>query len=94
MIWTRTLIEPAEPVLPGIETTQFTAERWKSRAMYEEACKLSMERALAPAIDPLNEALFAAAHVTQPAEDLMIDRRGWPLDRSGLVAHDVERSRN
>lgn len=36
-------------------------------AMYEEACKLSVERALARAIDP--------------------------LDRSGLVTPDVERSR-
>jgi hypothetical protein len=52
-----------------------------------------MERALARVIDALNEALFAAEHVTQPAEDLTIDRRGWPLDRSGLVAPDVERSR-
>jgi len=65
------VIEPAEPVLPSIETTQYTAEQWKSRAMYEEACKLSMERALARAIDVLNEALFAAALAPQePVEDL------------------------
>jgi hypothetical protein len=70
------VIEPAEPVLPGIETTQFSAEQWKSRAMYEEACKLSMERALARAIDALNEALFAAAYVPQePVDDLSIERR-------------------
>ena len=90
-----TVIEPAEPVLPGIETTQFTAEQWKSRAMYEEACKLSMERALARAIDALNEALFAAAHAArQPVEDLTIDRRAWPLDPKGLVAPHAEPSTN
>jgi hypothetical protein len=63
------LIEPAEPALPGIETTQFTAEQWKSRALYEEACKLSAERALARAMDVLAEALFAAAHLRQEPLD-------------------------
>jgi hypothetical protein len=67
------LIEPAEPVVPGIETTRFTAEQWKSRAMYEEACKLSAERALARAMDVLAEALFAAAHVREePIEDAQV----------------------
>jgi hypothetical protein len=81
------VIEPAEPVLHGIETTRFTAEQWKSRAMYEEACKLSMERALARAIDALNEALFAAAYTAQPpVDDLTIDRRLWPVDPNGVVA--------
>jgi hypothetical protein len=63
------LIELARPVLPAIETTQFTADQWKSRAMYEEACKLSAERALAQAMLVLSEALFAAAHVPQDAVD-------------------------
>jgi hypothetical protein len=77
------LIERAEPVLPGVKTTKFTAEQWKSRAMYEEACKLSAERALARAMDVLREALFAAAHVQpDPADDLTVDRRVWPLDRA------------
>jgi hypothetical protein len=81
------VIEAAEPVLPGIETTHFSAEQWKSRAMYEEACKLSMERALARAIDALNDALFAAAYVMQqPVDDLTIDRRAWPLDLDASVA--------
>ena len=62
--------ERAEPVLPHIETTQFTAEQWKSRAMYEEACKLSAERALAKAMGVLADALFATAHVPIDAEDL------------------------
>ena len=89
------MIEPAEPVLPGIETTQFSAEQWKSRAMYEEACKLSMERALARAIDALNEALFAAAYVAQqPVEDLTLERRAWPLDPNHVAAPDAERSLN
>jgi hypothetical protein len=75
------LIDPAEPVLPGIETTRFTAEEWKSRAMYEEACKLSVERALARAMDVLGEALFAAAHLRQePIDDLAIDRGASPRD--------------
>jgi hypothetical protein len=75
------LIEPVEPVLPNIETTRFTAEQWKSRAMYEEACKLSMERALARAMDALEEALFAAAHVRQqPLDDLIVDRPIRPVD--------------
>jgi hypothetical protein len=75
------LIEPAEPVLPSIETTRFTAEQWKSRAMYEEACKLSMERALARAMDALQEALFAAAHVRQrPVDDLTVERPVRPVD--------------
>jgi hypothetical protein len=86
------VIEPAEPVLPGIEATRFTAEQWKSRAMYEEACKLSMERALVRAIDVLNEALFAAAHAApEPVEDLTIDRRAWPLDLTDFVAPQAER---
>jgi len=75
------LIEPVEPVLPNIETTRFTAEQWKSRAMYEEACKLSMERALARAMDALEEALFAAAHVRQqPLDDMIVDRPIRPVD--------------
>jgi hypothetical protein len=73
--------QAAEPVLPGIQTTQFTAEQWKSRAMYEEACKLSAQRALARAMDVLAEALFAAAYVRpDPVEDLTIERRAWPVD--------------
>jgi hypothetical protein len=88
------VIEPAEPVLSGIETTRFSAEQWKSRAMYEEACKLSMERALARAIDALNEALFAAAHVVrEPVEDLAIDRRVTPLDPNAPVVVAPERLR-
>ena len=88
------LSEPAEPVLPSIETTRFTAEQWKSRAMYEEACKLSMQRALARAIDVLNEALFAAASAPQqPVEDLTIDRRAWPLELDDVAATpQIERS--
>jgi hypothetical protein len=75
------LIDPTEPVLPGIETTQFTAEQWKSRAIYEEACKLSVERALAHAMDVLGEALFAAAHLRQESiDDLAIDRGASPRD--------------
>jgi hypothetical protein len=81
------LSEPAEPVLPSIETTRFTAEQWKSRAMYEEACKLNMEAALARAMDALQEALFAAAHVRQqPIDDLALDRPVRPVDRA--VAND------
>src|SRR3954449_2090705 len=75
------LIEPAEPMLQGIETTRFTAEQWKNRAMYEEACKLSAERALARAMDLLGEALFAAAHVRpDPVDDLTADPRVRPLN--------------
>ena len=55
--------DAGEPVLPHVETTRYTAEQWKCRALYEEACKLSAERALARAMDVLREALFAAAHV-------------------------------
>jgi hypothetical protein len=77
------VIEPAEPLLQDIAATQFTAEQWKSRAMYEEACKLSAERALVRAIDVLEGALFAAAHIRQqPVDDLTIDRRVWPLDQT------------
>jgi hypothetical protein len=61
-------VEPSEaPVIPGIETTRYTAEEWKSRAMYEESRKLTAERALARARDLLNEALFAAAHLSDGA---------------------------
>jgi hypothetical protein len=77
------VIEPAEPLLKDIAATQFTAEQWKSRAMYEEACKLSAERALARALDVLEAAIFAQAHVRQqPVDDLTIDRRVWPLDEA------------
>ena len=69
----------AEPVLPHIETTRFTAEQWKSRAMYEEACKLSAERALAGAMKVLAEALFATGHRPDPVDDLAIERRAWPV---------------
>jgi hypothetical protein len=72
--------DQAEPVLPHIETTRFSAEQWKSRAMYEEACKLSAERALARAMAVLSEALFAAAHVPEPVDDLAVDRRVWPVE--------------
>jgi hypothetical protein len=41
--------------------TRFTAEQWKGRAMYEEACKLQAERSLQAARDLLDDALFAAA---------------------------------
>jgi hypothetical protein len=76
------LTQPAEPLLPAIETTRFTAEQWKGRAMYEEACKLSMERALARAMDALEEALFAAAHIRQqPIDDTTVDRPVVPLER-------------
>lgn len=49
----------AEPV----DITAFTAEQWKSRALYEEQCKLAAQRALREARDLLDKALFAAAAV-------------------------------
>ena len=74
--------DAADPVLPQEETTRYTAEQWKSRALYEEACKLSAERALARAMDVLQEALFAAAHVRADlgAEEQRLDRRLRPVD--------------
>ena len=85
LLWTSQkdtpLLEQAEPVLPDIETTRYTAEQWKSRAMYEEACKLSAERALARAMDVLTEALFAAAHIRpDPVDDLAIEHRAWRVE--------------
>jgi hypothetical protein len=75
------LIEAGEPVLPSVETTRYTAEQWKSRALYEEACKLSAERALTRAMDVLRDALFAAAHVRADLdEDPQIDRHLRPVD--------------
>jgi hypothetical protein len=75
------LIKAGEPVLPHVETTRYTAEQWKSRALYEEACKLSAERALARAMDVLRDALFAAAHVRADLEeDPPIDRHLRPVE--------------
>jgi hypothetical protein len=68
--------DAAEPVLPHVETTRYTAEQWKSRALYEESCKLSAERALARAMDVLREASFAAAHVRA---DLEAEDQGLPV---------------
>ncbi len=56
-------------ILSSVETTRFTAEQWKSRALYEEACKLAAERALARAMDVIRDALFAAAHVRAELDD-------------------------
>jgi hypothetical protein len=53
-----------QPLLPDIETTRYTAEQWRSRALYEEACKLRAEDTLARARELLGDALFAAAHPT------------------------------
>ena len=75
------MAEAGEPVLPHVETTRYTAEQWKSRALYEETCKLSAERALARAMDVLREALFAAAHVRADLDDdPQVDRHLRPVD--------------
>ena len=75
------MIEAGEPVLPHVESTRYTAELWKSRALYEEACKLSAERALVRAMDVLREALFAAAHVRANLDDdAQLDRHLRPVD--------------
>ena len=74
------MIEAGEPVLPHVETTRYTAEQWKSRALYEEACKLSAERALVRAMDVLREALFAAAHVRTELDDPQLDRHLRPVE--------------
>ena len=75
------LIEAGEPVLPQVETTRYTAEQWKSRALYEEACQLSAERALVRAMDVLRKALFAAAHVRSDLDDdPQVDRHLRPVD--------------
>jgi hypothetical protein len=75
------LIEAGEPVLPHVETTRYTAEQWKSRALYEEACKLSAQRALTRAMDVLRDALFAAAHVQADLEeDPQLDRHLRPVE--------------
>jgi len=51
--------------ISGIDVTTYSADQWKSRAMYEEACKLQAERSLQAARDLLNDALFAAASVRE-----------------------------
>jgi hypothetical protein len=56
-----TQVETNQGSISAIEVTRFTAEQWKSRAMYEEACKLQAERSLQAARDLLDDALFAAA---------------------------------
>ena len=73
--------DAAEPVLLHVATTRYTAEQWKSRALYEETCKLSAERALARAMDVLQEASLAAAHAraVTGAEDQGLERRLRPI---------------
>jgi hypothetical protein len=65
IVWHRlmggTQVEENQGSVSAIDVTRFTAEQWKSRAMYEEACKLQAERSLEAARDLLNAALFAAA---------------------------------
>lgn len=72
------MIDAGEPVLPHVATTRYTAEQWKSRALYEEACKLNAQRALQRTMDMLREALFAAAHVPSDPVDGPVDE---PADR-------------
>lgn len=73
------MIDAGEPVLPHVDTTRYTAEQWKSRALYEEACKLNAERALQRTMDMLREALFAAAHVPSDPVDGPADRHLRPV---------------
>jgi hypothetical protein len=55
------VVESMQGPIASIDVTRFSAEQWKSRAMYEEACKLQAERSLRAARDLLEDALFAAA---------------------------------
>ena len=55
------MVESMQGSIASIDVTRFSAEQWKSRAMYEEACKLQAEQSLQAARDLLEDALFAAA---------------------------------
>jgi hypothetical protein len=79
------------PILPSVETTRFTAEQWKSRALYEEACKLAAEHALARAMDVIRDALFAAAHVRAGVDDAEpADARLHAVESHTVESHNVE----
>ena len=71
--------------IASIDATRFSAEQWKSRAMYEEACKLQAERSLQAARDLLEDALFAAASSATLGNRLTRAREPSILHRATLL---------
>ena len=89
------MVDSMQGSISGIDVTRFSAEQWKSRAMYEEACKLQAERSLQAARDLLEDALFAAAssatvqgnRLTESGEPSILGRA--PLLRGTDPPHPV-----